>query len=80
MAGEVHCEFALNSRNLEVEAMLITIKDSDTTLAKLLVGRVCINFMSIWCIVGAYFCPFSPYNAFNFWFLFIEDFIDDSNT
>jgi hypothetical protein len=65
IAGEDHSEFALEDRNLEVEAMLITIKDSDMTLANLLVGRVCINNMSVWCLVGLSFGFFNPDIAFN---------------
>jgi hypothetical protein len=60
IACEDNSEFALEGRNLEFEAMLITIKDSDTTLAGLLVGRVCINDMSIWCLVGVSFCLIYP--------------------
>jgi hypothetical protein len=33
IAGEESTEFALQGRNLEVEALLIMIKDSDATLA-----------------------------------------------
>ena len=64
IAGEDHTEFAFESRNLEFEAILISIKDSDTSLAGLLVGRICINNMSIWCLVGVNFCPFDPDVAF----------------
>jgi hypothetical protein len=58
IASEFHCELAMKGRNLIVEAMLITLKDSDTTLAGRLVGWVCINNMTIWCRVVALFCPF----------------------
>jgi hypothetical protein len=75
MADEFHTEFALEGRNLEVEGMLIAIKDSDTTLAGLLVGRVCINFMSIWCLVRVSFGVFNPDIAFKKTGDFIIDFI-----
>jgi hypothetical protein len=65
IAGEDNSESALDGCNLVIEAMLISIKDSDTTLAGLLVGRVCINNMSIWCLVGLYLGPFLPYFALN---------------
>jgi hypothetical protein len=57
IAGEEHSEYALKGRNLVFEAILITIKDSDTSLAGKLVGWVCINNMSIWCLVGSSFGP-----------------------
>ena len=60
IAVEEHCEFALEGRNLEVKAMLIKLKDSDTTLAELLVGRFSINNMSIWCSVFVLFCLLNP--------------------
>ena len=65
IAGKGHTEFAFESSNLKVEAILITIKDSDPSLAGLLVGRVCSNKMSIRCLVGLYFGPFYPDIAFN---------------
>lgn len=65
IAGEIHSEFSLEGRNLVLDTMLTTIKDSDKTLARLLVGRVCKNNMSIICLVGASFCPFIPV-AFKF--------------
>ena len=85
ICSEYHSEFALESRNLKVEAVLITIKDSDTTLAKLLAGRVCIYKMPIWCHVGETFGPFNPDIAFNvlglvifgflsIWFLLINSY------
>ena len=43
IAGESHGVLALNGRNLVVEAMISTIKDSDTALAGLLPGRICID-------------------------------------
>jgi len=55
----------LEGCDLEVEAMLITIKDTDTALAELLVDRVCIEKMSSWCHVGVTFGPFNPDIAFN---------------
>ena len=75
IAGEDHTEFALERRNLEVEALVISFKYSDTTLARLLVGRICINNMSLWCLVGVTFGLFYPDIAFkqtadffvNFW-------------
>jgi hypothetical protein len=60
IAGEDHCEFALDGRNLEVEAFIIAIKDLDMTLAGRLVGRVCIYNMSFWCCVGVSFGLFNP--------------------
>ena len=60
MAGKDHTVFALEGRNLVVEAMLTAIEDSNMTLAVLLVGRVCINSMSIWCLVGVSFAETSP--------------------
>ena len=65
VAGEDHTECALEGSNLAVKAMLISIKDSDSTLTELLVGRVCINNMSIQCIVGIYFGLLKPDVAFN---------------
>jgi hypothetical protein len=49
--------------NLKAESMLITIKDSDATLAGHLEGRVCNNFMSIWCLVDVSFGLFNPDKA-----------------
>ena len=65
IACEDHCEFALEGRNLEVEAMLIMLKDSDTTLAGLLASWGCKDSMSIWCLVGLYFGPLNPDIAFS---------------
>jgi hypothetical protein len=62
---EDHSEFALESRNLEVKAVLITIKDSNTALAELLESRICIEKMPSWCHVGETFGPFNPDIAFN---------------
>jgi hypothetical protein len=64
IAGEDHSEFAFESSYLEFEAILITIKDSDTSLARLLVGWVFINNMSIRCLVGIYFGTLNPDVAF----------------
>ena len=61
MAGKDHTVFALEGRNLVVEAMLTAIEDSNMTLAVLLVGRVCINCMSIWCLVGVSFAASTIY-------------------
>jgi hypothetical protein len=54
---EGHSKFAFEGRNLIVEAILITIKDSDIDFAKVKVGGLCINNMSIWCLVSS--GPFS---------------------
>lgn len=64
IAGEDYTEFALEGRNLEVEAMLIAMKDSYTTLPGCHVGWVWINNMAIWCLVGLYFGPPNPLIAF----------------
>jgi hypothetical protein len=63
IAGEDHAEYALECCNLKAESMLITIKDSDATLAGHLEGRVCNNFMSIWCLVDVSFGLFNPDKA-----------------
>ena len=55
VANDYYPVFAMKYRNLVVEAMLVTLKDSDTTISGLLVGRVSTNNMSIWCLVGAFF-------------------------
>ena len=60
IAGEDHCESALEGRNLVVEAMLITIEDSNTTLAELLVGWILINKMSNRCSVVELLCLLNP--------------------
>jgi hypothetical protein len=65
IAGEDDSEFALECGNLEVEAMVVTIEDSNTTLAELLEGWVCINKMSIWCLVSLSFGFLNPDIAFN---------------
>ena len=63
IAGEGHTEYALECCNLIGKAILITIKDSDATLAGHQEGRVCKNFMSIWCLVGVSFGLFNPDKA-----------------
>ena len=65
IGGEDDSEFALEGRNLEVETMLITIKDSNTALTEILAGRVCIEKMPSWCHVGVTFGPLHPDIAFN---------------
>jgi hypothetical protein len=65
MASEDHSEFACIDRNLEFEALIIALKDSDTTIAGLLGGRFCKNNMSFWCHVSVCFGPFYPDIAFN---------------
>jgi len=65
MAGEDHSEFACIDRDLEFEALLITLKDSDKTIAGLIGGRFCKNNMSFWCYVSLCFGPFFPDIAFN---------------
>jgi hypothetical protein len=65
MAGEDHSKFACIDRDLEFEALLITLKDSDTTIAVLLCGRFCNNNMSFWCYVSLCFGPFYTDIAFN---------------
>jgi hypothetical protein len=65
IAGEGYGVFALKGSNLVVEAMLSPIKDSDTTLAGLLPGRICIDKMSRWCLVGEILGPLDPDIAFN---------------
>lgn len=65
IAGEVHSEFALEGCNLVFEAMLVLIKDSDTTLAGLVACGGFDNFMSCWCRILAFFCLFSPDIALN---------------
>ena len=75
IGSEDHSEFALESRNLEVKAVLITIKDSNTALAELLAGRVCIEKMPSWCHVGETFGPFNPDIAFNLLGLVIFGFL-----
>jgi hypothetical protein len=74
IAGKDHTKFAFESSNLEFEAILITIKDSYTSLAGLFVGRACINNMSIRCLVGIDFGPFYPDIAFSD---FLIDFCTD---
>jgi hypothetical protein len=76
MAGEDHSEFACKDRDLVFEALLITLKDSETTIAGLLGGRFCKNNMSFWCSVSLCFCPFHPDIAFNR----IADFVTDCCT
>jgi hypothetical protein len=73
MAGEDHSEFACIDLNLEFEALLITLKDSDTTIAGRLSGRFCKNNMSFWCYVSLCFGTFYPDIAFNR----IADFVAD---
>ena len=63
IAGEDHCEAALEGRNLVVEAMLIAIEDANKTLAELLVGWILINNMSNWCSVVELLCLLNPYIA-----------------
>jgi len=75
IGSEDHSEFALKGRNFEIEAVLITIKDSDTALAELLEGRVCIEKMPSWCHVGVTFGPFNPDIAFNLLGLVIFGFL-----
>ena len=65
VAGESHAVFALKSRHLEVEATLTTIIDSDTALARLLPGRVCIDTMTRFCHIGKTLGPFDPDIAFD---------------
>jgi hypothetical protein len=60
IASELYSEYAMKYRNLEVEALLFTLKDSNTTIAGALEGRVSTNNMSIWCLVGAFFGPSTP--------------------
>jgi hypothetical protein len=72
IAGEDHSEFALECRNLEVEAMLIKIKDLKTALAELLEGRICINKMSLWCLISISFVLFNPDIACNQLLLFAD--------
>jgi hypothetical protein len=64
-AGEGHGELALNGRNLVIEAMHSTIEDSDMALTGLFPGRVCIDKMTRWCLVGETLGPFDPDIAFN---------------
>jgi hypothetical protein len=66
IAGEDHSKITYDGLNLVVETMLTTIKDSDTTLAGRLVAWICINNMSIFCLVGVSFGPFIPDIIF-FW-------------
>jgi hypothetical protein len=67
IAGEDHSVISLEGRNLEVEAMVITIKNSDASLAELLVGWVRKNKMSIWCLVAVLFFLFNPDIALILW-------------
>ena len=60
IAGEVHSEFALDGCDLVFEAMLVLIKDSDTTIAGLVAIGGLDNFMSWWCRILAFFKLFSP--------------------
>jgi hypothetical protein len=65
IAGEVDDVLAFFGRDLVVEAMLSPIKDSDMTVAGLLPGRICIDSMTRWCLVGETFGLFVPDIAFN---------------
>lgn len=57
---EDDCVFALKCHDLEVEAALITIKDTDTALADLLVGRFCIEKMTCRRHICVTFGPLNP--------------------
>ena len=65
IAGEGHGVFALKGSNLVVEAILSTIKDSDTTLAGILQGRICIDSMTSCCFVGETLGSLNPDVTFN---------------
>ena len=60
IAGEVHSDITLDGCNLVFKAMLVLLKDSDTSLAGLGVCGGFDNFMSCWCRILARFCLFSP--------------------
>ena len=77
IAGEDHNEFALEGSNHELEAMFVAIEDIDTTLAILLVGRVSINNMSVWCLVDVFFGPCDPDITFA---VYIEEFSSNCAT
>jgi hypothetical protein len=62
---EIDGVLALKGRHLVVEATISTIKDSETTLAGLFPGRVCIDIMTICCLVGETLGSLDPYIAFN---------------
>ena len=68
IAGEFHGVLAFIGRNLVVEAMLSPIKDSDMTVTRFLIGRVCIDNMTRRCLVGGTFGLFVPDIAFNLYF------------